>query len=115
MRLKLFAVLLPVLLVAAALAPAVFEGFTAEAAIHPIVSSACAARESQTGAGKLQDPVGQTPVSFNPADFDQSDLRALLATGVISFDASGNLVFDPNNPALHGDSGEQFCKILRLP
>ncbi|MGH2351269.1 MAG: hypothetical protein ACRDI2_17425 [Chloroflexota bacterium] len=86
----------------------------AQAAIHPIVSSACAARLSQTGAGQLQDPPGQTPVSMNPADFDQSDLRALLATGVIAIDpATGMVRFDPANPALNGNSGEQFCKLLR--
>lgn len=115
MRLKLLVALLPLLLVAAAFAPAVFEGFTAEAAIHPIVSSACAARYSQTLAGKLEDPVGQTPVSFDPSEWDQSDLRALLATGVLTIGPSGEIIFDPNNPALHGDSGERFCKMLREP
>ena len=34
---------------------------TAEAAIHPIVQSECAAQDSATGAGNKQDPPGQVP------------------------------------------------------
>jgi hypothetical protein len=77
----------------------------ASAAIHPITSSECAARESQTGAGDLQDPPGQTP---SGPTLDQSDLRALQATGVLTF-VDGVPVFDPTNPALNGNSGAEHC------
>lgn len=77
------------------------------AAIHPIVSSECAAAQGSDVANN-QDPVGQTPTSFNPADWDQSDLRALLATGVLYW-SNGSLEFDPTVMALHGDSGAAYC------
>lgn len=76
-------------------------------AIHPIVSSECAAAQGSDVANR-EDPVGQTPTSFNPADWDQSDLRALLATGVLYW-SGGDLLFDPTVAALHGNSGALHC------
>jgi hypothetical protein len=51
------------LLLAFAVALLVFFTLTvgASGTIHPIVQSECAAQDSQTGAGNLQDPPGQTP------------------------------------------------------
>lgn len=77
------------------------------AAIHPIVSSECAAA-SGSDVANLEDPIGQTPTSFNPADWDQSDLRALLATGVLYWDG-GSLEFNPTVQALNGNSGVAHC------
>lgn len=77
-------------------------------AIHPIVSSECASARGSDVAN-LEDPVGQTPTSFNPADWDQSDLRALFATGVLYWTPSGALAFDPTVKALNGNSGAAHC------
>ena len=80
---------------------------TAFGAIHPIVSSECAAANGSSVANS-EDPVGQTPTSLNPADWDKSDLRALLATGVLYWQ-DGQLLFDPTVAALHGNSGASHC------
>ena len=78
-------------------------GSVATAAIHPIVASFCA-KVALTNVNVL-DPPGQTPQSENPADWDQSDLRALQATGFLTLirDANGNVidfVFDPTIAAV---------------
>lgn len=80
------------------------------AAIHPIVSSECSASNASSVAGN-EDPVGQTPTSSNPAEWDQSDLRALLATGVLYWN-NGSLAFDPTVAALNGNSGTAHCPNL---
>ena len=77
-------------------------------AIHPIVSSECSSENASSVAGN-EDPVGQTPTSFNPADWDQSDLRALFATGVLYWNTDGSIGFDPTVAALHGNSGAAHC------
>lgn len=85
----------------------VLSAAPALAAIHPIVSSECAAA-SGSDVANLEDPIGQTPASFDPAEWDQSDLRALLATGVLYWDG-GSLQFDPTIKALNGNSGAAHC------
>lgn len=76
---------------------------TASATIHPIVASFCAAVASTNP--YVLDPPGQTPTSFNPNEWDVSDLRALQAIGILTLvrDASGNVigfVIDENYPAV---------------
>lgn len=79
---------------------------TALGAIHPIVSSECASASASDVANN-QDPVGQTPTG---SQLDQSDLRALIATGVLVTDADGNIIgFDPTVKALNGNSGATVC------
>lgn len=78
------------------------------AAIHPIVSSECAAAKASDVANN-QDPVGQTPGSFDPSTWDKSDLRALFATGVLYWRADGSIGFDPTVKALNGNSGAAHC------
>lgn len=54
-----------------------------------------------------EDLIGQTPTG--PA-LEQSDLRALIATGVLITDANGNFIgFDPTVKALNGNSGAAHC------
>lgn len=92
-------------------------GSVAEAAIHPIVASFCA-KVAATNPNVL-DPPGQTPPSFNPATWDQSDLRALLATGFLTLirDASGNVIgiaFDPTLPMVKDGSFPAFASCRTL-
>lgn len=73
----------------------------AEATIHPIVASFCA-KVALTNE-KVLDPPGQTPAG-PPATWDQSDLRALQATGFLTVTAlpGGGFSFaiDPTVPAV---------------
>ena len=86
----------------------------AMAAIHPIVSSECAAPNGSDVANG-QDPVGQLPADEGaffaglvPAT--GSELRALIATGVILVDENGFFVgLDFTVSALNGNSGTAHC------
>ncbi len=90
---------------------------SASAAIHPIVGSFCA-----TVAGtnpKVLDPPGQTPTSLNPNDWKVSHLRALLATGFITWirDANGTIIgysVDPTLPAVKDGSFPAFVNCRNL-
>jgi hypothetical protein len=83
-------------------------------AIHPIVSAECAAALASAVAND-QNPVGQVPdnelaffLGLVPAT--GSDLRALIASGVILVDEDGFFAgVDFSRPALHGDSGIAHC------
>jgi len=87
---------------------------SAVAAIHPIVSSECAAALASAVANE-QNPVGQVPEDelaffLGQAPATGSDLRALIATGVIVVDENGFFAgFDETSPALSGDSGVAVC------
>jgi hypothetical protein len=87
---------------------------SAVAAIHPIVSSECAAALASAVAND-QNPVGQVPDNelaffLGLAPATGSELRALIATGVILVDANGFFAgVDFTRPALHGDSGVAHC------
>jgi len=87
---------------------------SAVAAIHPIVSSECAAALASAVANE-QNPVGQVPEDelaffLGQAPATGSDLRALIATGVIVVDENGFFVdVDLTSPALSGDSGVAVC------
>jgi hypothetical protein len=104
------------LLVASALAGllALASVGSAAAAIHPIVSSECAAALASLVAND-QNPVGQVPEDeeafFNGlAPATGSELRALIATGVIVVDENGFFAgVDLESPALQGDSGASVC------
>ena len=104
------------LLVASALAGllALANVGSAVAAIHPIVSSECAAALASVVANE-QNPVGQVPED-EEAFFNRevaatgSDLRALIAAGVILVDENGFFAgVDLDSPALRGDSGAAVC------
>jgi len=102
----------------------------AQATIHPIIQSVNCAAAAAWANAPVGDPGGQTPEGFageiitedfpfltiafpEPLDFDQSDFRALMATGFVDevvLDADGNvtaLIVDlrdvPN--ALRGEGG----------
>jgi len=83
-------------------------------AIHPIASLECAAANGSDVAN-LQNPVGQLPADEGaffaglvPAT--GSDLRALIATGVILVDEDGFFAgVDFTVGALNGDSGTAHC------
>lgn len=86
----------------------------ADATIHPIVSSECAAKESATGAGESQDPPGQTPgATPGEGENELAAINALLANGAL-------VLVDPGDdfpetavwggPAYNGDSGDEHCK-----
>jgi len=104
------------LLVASALAGllALASVGSAVAAIHPIVSSECAAALASAVANE-QNPVGQVPEDelaffLGQAPATGSDLRALIATGVILVDENGFFAgVDLDSPALSGDSGAAVC------
>lgn len=96
----------------AAMALPLFGGGSAEATIHPIVSSECAAQESQTGGGDIQDPPGQTP-GATPGEGALAAIDALLANGALTVDMHGSE--DPGDwtwggPAYNGDNGDEHCK-----
>jgi len=84
------------------------------AAIHPIASLECAAA-SASDVANLQNPVGQLPddeAAFFNGDVPAtgSDLRAVIATGVILVDEDGFFAgVDFTRPALNGDSGVAHC------
>ena len=83
----------------------------AEATIHPIIQSVTCAAQAARANTSIGDPAGQTPDGFvgeivtvtppfitiafpEPLAFDQSDFRALVATGFIDEivrDADGNV------------------------
>ena len=92
------------------------SGSVAQATIHPIVASFCA-KVALTNPNVL-DPPGQTPTNFNPATWDQSDLRALQATGVLTLirDANGNVsfAFDPTLPMVKDGSFPAFGSCRNL-
>ncbi len=89
------------MLAAAAMGAAIVLGgaVPAQATIHPIVQSINCAAAAAFAHVDIADPPGQTPeglsgetisisgnlltVSFEPVAFDQSDFRALIATGFI--------------------------------
>ena len=104
------------LLLACALAASVAlaSAGTAIGAIHPIMSAECAAAVASAIANG-QNPPGQVPPDelaffFGLVPVSGSDLRALIATGVILVDANGFFVgIDFTSPALHGDSGAFHC------
>jgi hypothetical protein len=83
-------------------------------AIHPIVSAECAA-ELASAVANDQNPVGQVPddeLAFflGQVPASGSDLRALIATGVILVDADGFFAgVDFTRPALNGNSGTEHC------
>ena len=83
-------------------------------AIHPIMSAECAA-EVASAVANGQNPPGQVPPDelaffFGLVPATGSDLRALIATGVILVDANGFFAgIDFSRPALHGDSGASHC------
>ena len=87
---------------------------TALGAIHPIMSAECAAAVA-TAIANDQNPPGQVPPDelaffFGLVPVSGSELRALVATGVILVDANGFFVgIDFTRPALHGDSGTFHC------
>jgi hypothetical protein len=87
---------------------------SAVAAIHPIVSSECAAALASAVADE-QNPVGQVPedeMAFFRGEVPAtgSDLRALIAVGVILVDENGFFVdLDLTSPALRGNSGVAVC------
>ena len=89
------------------------SGSVAQATIHPIVASFCA-KVAFTNPNVL-DPPGQTP---NSATLDQSDLRALQATGVLTLirDANGNVsfAFDPTLPMVKDGSFPAFGSCRNL-
>jgi hypothetical protein len=92
---------------------AVLTTFTApaEATIHPIIQSVTCAAAAARANADIGDPPGQTPESFagenisvvgtvltitfpEPLTFDQSDFRALIATGFVDeivLDAEGDV------------------------
>ena len=92
------------------------SGSVAEAAIHPIVASFCA-KVVLTNPNVL-DPPGQTPASMNPATWDQSDLRALQATGVLTITAlpggGFSFAFDPTLPMVKSGSFPAFGSCRNL-
>ena len=83
----------------------------AEATIHPLIQSVSCAAEAARANTSIGDPAGQTPEDFvgdtvtvappfltvtfpEPLAFDQSDFRALIATGFVDEivrDADGNV------------------------
>jgi len=83
-------------------------------AIHPIVSAVYAAALASAVAND-QNPVGQVPdneLAFfrGLAPATGSDLRALIATGVILVDANGFFAgVDFTRAALNGNSGVAHC------
>ena len=102
----------------------------AQATIHPIVQSISCAAASAFANAPIADPPGQTPegltaeimsvnppfvtISFpTPLEFDQSDFRALIATGFIDQVITNSdglvtaLVVDLRNvpPAVSGQGG----------
>ena len=103
-------------IVAAALAVSLALGSVASAlgAIHPIMSAECAAAVASAIANG-QNPPGQVPPDelaffLGQAPVSGSELRALIATGVILVDADGFFAgIDFTRPALHGDSGTFHC------
>ena len=84
------------------------------AAIHPIVSAECASPNGSDVANG-QNPVGQLPADEGaffaglvPAT--GSELRALIATGVILVDENGFFAgLDFSVSALNGNSGTEHC------
>ena len=93
---------------------AVATAGTALGAIHPIMSAECAAAVASAIAND-QNPPGQVPPDelaffFGLVPVSGSELRALVATGVILVDANGFFAgIDFTRPALHGDSGTFHC------
>lgn len=104
------------LIAAAALAAALSLGSVGSAlgAIHPIMSAECAAAVASAIAND-QNPPGQVPPDelaffFGLTPVSGSELRALIATGVILVDADGFFAgIDFTRPALNGDSGTFHC------
>jgi len=111
-RKKILAFVFAAAVLAALAVPLFGGGGTAEATIHPIVSSECAANESQTGAGDVQDPPGQTP-GGTPGQGALKAIFALLDNGALTVDMHGSE--DPGDwtwggPAYNGDSGDEHCQ-----
>ncbi|GHH67994.1 hypothetical protein [Promicromonospora soli] len=102
----------------------------AQATIHPIIQSVNCAAAAARANTSIGDPAGQTPEGFvgdmitvsppfatvtfpEPLAFDQSDFRALIATGFVDEivrDANGNvtaLIVDLRNvpQAVNGQGG----------
>lgn len=104
------------LVIASALASSLILGSAGSTlgAIHPIVSAECAAALASAVAND-QNPVGQLPddeLAFflGQVPATGSDLRALIATGVILVDEDGFFAgVDFSRMALRGDSGVQHC------
>lgn len=114
---------------------AVLTTFTApaEATIHPIIQSVNCAAAAAWANADIGDPAGQTPEDFvgdtisgtfplltvtfpEPLAFDQSDFRALIATGFVDEivrDAAGNvtaLIVDLRNvPKAASGQGGAHC------
>jgi hypothetical protein len=111
------------LLVACALAGSlvVALGGTALASNHRKVSSECAAAAASAVANG-QEPVGLTPDAGTAAFFagtvpaTGSDLRSVIATGIVLVDADGFFVgLDLTRPALNGESGDAHCPNGNFP
>jgi hypothetical protein len=90
-------------------------GESALASNHRKVSSECAAGPV-TSVANRQEPVGLTPDSGTAAFFagtipaTGSDLRSVIATGIVLVDADGFFVgLDLTRPALNGNSGVAHC------
>jgi hypothetical protein len=84
---------------------------SALASNHRKVSSECAAGPA-TSVANRQEPVGLTPDAGTAAFFaglvpaTGSDLRSVIATGIVVVDADGFFVgLDLTRPALNGNSG----------
>lgn len=82
---------------------------------HRKVSSECAAGPA-TSVPNRQEPVGLTPDAGTAAFFAGlvpaagSDLRSVIATGIVLVDEDGFFVgLDLTRPALHGNSGVEHC------
>jgi hypothetical protein len=107
---KIPALVFAAALLAAMALPLLGGGGTAEATIHPIVSSECAANESQTGAGDVQDPPGQTP-GATPGQGALKAIFALLANGALTADQLDNVSTTVwGGPAYNGDNGDEHCQ-----
>lgn len=88
---------------------------SALASNHRKVSSECAAAAASAVANG-QEPVGLTPDAGTAAFFagtapaTGSDLRSVIATGIVLVDANGFFAgLDLTRPALHGNSGVEHC------
>ena len=84
-----------IVVLAVAVLVSLFVVPAASATIHPIVSSECAAQPSQTGAGDLQNPPGQTPGGNESSTAD--------------FAAIDQAIPNSDGAALNGNSGVGNC------
>ena len=88
---------------------------------HRKVSSECAAGPA-TSVANRQEPPGLTPDAGTTAFFlglvpaTGSDLRSVIATGIVLVDANGFFLgLDLTRPALNGESGDAHCPNGNFP